>query len=176
MKPTSILLGSVAVGALSYVLIFDYRRRNSPAFRKQLRKTERKHRKAKEVGEQKQAEEERGEIKLSIVRSMTTDPMSVSTPQEFEAVFMKELSQVEAYIQQGDKAIKDLVVSMYRVLAMHPMPDQIIAVLADSVPKRAMALLNAAIEEMPFAAFKGAGPAAPAAPAAAASPEAPTVE
>ncbi|KAK9494009.1 hypothetical protein V1508DRAFT_403364 [Lipomyces doorenjongii] len=135
MRAVSIVLTAVAAGAAAYVISFDYRRRNSPEFRKQLRRNERKHRKNIELGKEKELQQSKDELKGLIVQSLQEEPTSINSAEEFEMQMSKELMKIDSYLHQGEKKYNDMVVSIYRLLVIHPMPKQIIEALKDNIPK-----------------------------------------
>ncbi|KAK9237084.1 hypothetical protein V1525DRAFT_404921 [Lipomyces kononenkoae] len=160
MRAVSILLTAVAAGAAAYVISFDYRRRNSPEFRKQLRRNERKYRKTIELGKQKELQESKDQLKGLIVQSLRDEPTSVNSAEEFEMQMSKELMKIDSYLHQGEKKYNDMVVSIYRLLVIHPMPKQIIEALKDNIPKDVLALLNDAVESLPIPGYNSAPSAA----------------
>ncbi|KAK9368052.1 hypothetical protein V1509DRAFT_624116 [Lipomyces kononenkoae] len=160
MRAVSILLTAVAAGAAAYVISFDYRRRNSPEFRKQLRRNERKYRKTIELGKQKELQKSKDQLKGLIVQSLQDEPTSINSAEEFEMQMSKELMKIDSYLHQGETKYNDMVVSIYRLLVIHPMPKQIIEALKDSIPKDVLALLNEAVESLPIPGYNSSTPSA----------------
>ncbi|KAK9329791.1 hypothetical protein V1520DRAFT_342446 [Lipomyces starkeyi] len=153
MRAVSIVLTAVAAGAAAYVISFDYRRRNSPEFRKQLRRNERKHRKNIELGKEKELQQSKDDLKGLIVQSLQEEPTSVNSAEEFEMQMSKELMKIDSYLHQGEKKYNDMVVSIYRLLVIHPMPKQIIEALKDNIPKDVLTLLDDAVETLPIPGY-----------------------
>ncbi|KAK9317087.1 hypothetical protein V1522DRAFT_399361 [Lipomyces starkeyi] len=173
MRAVSIVLTAVAAGAAAYLISFDYRRRNSPEFRKQLRRNERKHRKNIELGKEKELQQSKDELKGLIVQSLQEEPTSVNSAEEFEMQMSKELMKIDSYLHQGEKKYNDMVVSIYRLLVIHPMPKQIIEALKDNIPKDVLTLLDDAVETLPIPGYNAT---ATATTTAAATAVPPTVE
>ncbi|KAK9352035.1 hypothetical protein V1523DRAFT_415178 [Lipomyces doorenjongii] len=153
MRAVSIVLTAVAAGAAAYVISFDYRRRNSPEFRKQLRRNERKHRKNIELGKEKELQQSKDELKGLIVQSLQEEPTSINSAEEFEMQMSKELMKIDSYLHQGENKYNDMVVSIYRLLVIHPMPKQIIEALKDNIPKEVLTLLDDAVETLPIPGY-----------------------
>ncbi|KAK9247810.1 hypothetical protein V1506DRAFT_530730 [Lipomyces tetrasporus] len=170
MRAVSIALTIVAAGAAAYVISFDYRRRNSTEFRKQLRRNERKHQKNIELSKQKELQQSKNELKGLIVQSLQEEPTSVSSAEEFEMQMSKELMKIDSFLHQGEKKYNDMVVSIYRLLVIHPMPKQIIEALKDNIPKEVLTLLNEAVETLPIPGYNATGTPTTASEATAAPP------
>jgi hypothetical protein len=97
-------------------------------------------------------QQSKDELKGLIVQSLQEEPTSVNSAEEFEMQMSKELMKIDSYLHQGqfrrvlnlvgvltdltgEKKYNDMVVSIYRLLVIHPMPKQIIEALKDNIPK-----------------------------------------
>ncbi|KAK7207559.1 hypothetical protein BZA70DRAFT_271623 [Myxozyma melibiosi] len=165
MRTSVAIASAAALGAVSYAIYFDYQRRNSPEFRRRLRKSEKKYQQSIEKSKKKAFEESKGALKLAIITSLTEDPIRVSSAQEFEGFMMKELTEIDAYIREGGKRINEMVVCMYRLLVVHPMPQQIMEALKETVPAEAMLSLAEVMKDLPLDQIKPTGSAEPETPA-----------
>ncbi|KAK9479436.1 hypothetical protein V1514DRAFT_328617 [Lipomyces japonicus] len=135
-KATSIVLGTVAVSALSYVLYFDYQRRHSPEFRRNLRKSQRKYQKELDSAKENERQKSVELILAAVDKDLKENPLpTISSGEEFEAIFSQELMKVDTYLRLGEQAYPELVVSIFRLLGLHPQPAQIYAAIKSTVPE-----------------------------------------
>ncbi|KAK9462415.1 uncharacterized protein V1516DRAFT_620387 [Lipomyces oligophaga] len=128
MRSSVVVLGSVAAGAVSYALYFDYKRRHSPEFRRKLRKAEKQY----QISLENQSAAQKEDLKRSIIRSLAEQPISINSMQDAEAAIMSEIKQIEEYARYKIGTVNDAVISMYRLLLIHPSPPQIMAALKES--------------------------------------------
>lgn len=95
----AISAGTIVTGLLAYAAYFDYKRRNDPNFRKQLKKeSKRTERQAKEEAEAQGAEQKKA-IRAAVERA--NDEGFPKDPEEVEAYFMQEVAQGEGMVQKG---------------------------------------------------------------------------
>jgi import receptor subunit TOM20 len=95
----AISAGTIVTGLLAYAAYFDYKRRNDPNFRKQLKKeSKRTERQAKEEAEAQGAEQKKA-IREAVERA--NDEGFPKDPEEVEAYFMQEVAQGEGMVQKG---------------------------------------------------------------------------
>jgi len=90
LKPSTIAAisaGTIVTGLLAYAAYFDYKRRNDPGFRKQLKKeSKRTERAAKEEAEAQGAEQKKA-IREAVERA--NEEGFPKDPEEVEAYFMQ---------------------------------------------------------------------------------------
>jgi import receptor subunit TOM20 len=105
LKPSTIAAisaGTIITGLLAYAAYFDYKRRNDPNFRKQLKKeSKRTERQAKEEAEAQGAEQKKA-IREAVERA--NDEGFPKDPEEVEAYFMQEVAQGEGMVQKGTQS------------------------------------------------------------------------
>ncbi|KAK9454798.1 hypothetical protein V1511DRAFT_511450 [Dipodascopsis uninucleata] len=153
MKTATYTLTAITVSAAAYALYFDYQRRHSPNFRKKLRQNERKYRKTIELSKQKELEEAKETLKESIIQSLKDDPVTVTSAAQFESLMSQELMKIDAYMRQGDKKYNDMVISIYRLLVLHPVPAQILEALKQNIPEEVMQLVLEFVKILPIPGF-----------------------
>lgn len=106
LKPSTIAAisaGTIITGLLAYAAYFDYKRRNDPNFRKQLKKeSKRTERQAKEEAEAQGAEQKKA-IREAVERA--NDEGFPKDPEEVEAYFMQEVAQGEGMVQKGMQSL-----------------------------------------------------------------------
>ncbi|KAG1459345.1 hypothetical protein G6F56_006182 [Rhizopus delemar] len=99
-----ITTGSIVTAGLGYILYFDYKRRNDPTFRKQLKKERKQAAKASKKAEEKPKESRLQFFEKVIVEcAKETYPTS---PEEKEKYFMEQVTAGETLAAQGKKKKK----------------------------------------------------------------------
>lgn len=128
-----------ATGILAYAVYFDYNRRNSPEFRKQLRK--------RQVKEQKQAakaqEETRKSRMLAVKKALAEDLAQNHIPTELvkkEEFFMEQVATGEQLANNPDTKI-EAALRFYKALAVYPNPTDIMGIYQKTVPEDVYELL-----------------------------------
>lgn len=152
LKPSTIAAisaGTIVTGLLAYAAYFDYKRRNDPGFRKQLKKeSKRTERAAKEEAEAQGAEQKKA-IREAVERA--NEEGFPKDPEEVEAYFMQEVAQGEGMVQKGMVIFGLLVgrganclpgadnveaaLCFYRALKVYPNPRELINIYDKTVPK-----------------------------------------
>lgn len=170
-----------AAGVLAYTVYFDYSRRNSADFRRQLKK--------RSVHQKKQAakaqEEERKNKMLAVKKALAEDleanpiPTDLTKKEEF---FMEQVATGEQLANNPDTKV-EAALRFYKALAVYPNPTDIMGIYQKTVPEDVYELLVMMIAFQPPATIThiigGAGGisgAASAAGAAAAAAEAKPAE
>ncbi|KAH7561693.1 myosin heavy chain s [Bipolaris maydis] len=162
LKPSTIAAisaGTIITGLLAYAAYFDYKRRNDPNFRKQLKKeSKRTERQAKEEAEAQGAEQKKA-IREAVERA--NDEGFPKDPEEVEAYFMQEVAQGEGMVQKGMQSLVVTVVVLagcgancmagadnveaalcfYRALKVYPNPRELINIYDKTVPKPVLDIL-----------------------------------
>lgn len=128
-----------AAGVLAYAVYFDYNRRNSPEFRKQLKK--------KKVHQQKQAAKAQEECKknkmLEVKKALAEDlaknpiPTDLAKKEEF---FMEQVATGEQLANNPDTHI-EAALRFYKALAVYPNPTDIMGIYQKTVPEDVYELL-----------------------------------
>jgi import receptor subunit TOM20 len=153
LKPSTIAAisaGTIVTGLLAYAAYFDYKRRNDPGFRKQLKKeSKRTERAAKEEAEAQGAEQKKA-IREAVERA--NEEGFPKDPEEVEAYFMQEVAQGEGMVQKGKAQLLNLLgrrganclsgadnveaaLCFYRALKVYPNPRELINIYDKTVPK-----------------------------------------
>ncbi|EMD69541.1 hypothetical protein COCC4DRAFT_123987 [Bipolaris maydis ATCC 48331] len=141
LKPSTIAAisaGTIITGLLAYAAYFDYKRRNDPNFRKQLKKeSKRTERQAKEEAEAQGAEQKKA-IREAVERA--NDEGFPKDPEEVEAYFMQEVAQGEGMVQKGADNV-EAALCFYRALKVYPNPRELINIYDKTVPKPVLDIL-----------------------------------
>lgn len=128
-----------AAGVLAYAVYFDYNRRNSPAFRKQLKR--------KQVQQQKQAKKALDEsrksklaaIKLALVRDLAVNPLPTDLSKK-EEFFMEQVATGEQLANNPDTHV-EAALRFYKALAVYPNPTDILGIYQKTVPEEVYELV-----------------------------------
>lgn len=136
--------------AVAYALYFDYTRRTSPDFRKNLKKKAVKQQKveAKEHEASKKSKLENVRKALSIELESNPIPTALA---EKEGFFMQQVALGEQLANSSDKKI-DAAICFYKALAVYPNPTDILGIYQRSVPEDIYELVVMMIAVKPPAA------------------------
>ncbi|OBA23819.1 MAS20-domain-containing protein [Metschnikowia bicuspidata var. bicuspidata NRRL YB-4993] len=179
MNRTLAFVSVAAAGVLAYAAYFDYNRRSSPEFRKNLKKRQVKQQKSAA----KQQEELRKSLMLTVKKALTEDlaanpiPTDLSKKEEF---FMEQVATGEQLANNPTTKV-DAALRFYKALAVYPNPTDIMGIYQKTVPEDVYELLVMMIAIQPpatitniiggAAGVSGAAAAAEAAAAAVADEE-----
>ncbi|KAI0609642.1 Mitochondrial import receptor subunit tom-20 [Pyrenophora tritici-repentis] len=134
LKPSTIAVisaGTIVTGLLAYAAYFDYKRRNDPGFRKQLKKeSKRTERQAKEEAEAQGAEQKKV-VREAVERA--NEEGFPKDPEEVEAYFMQEVAQGADNVEAA--------LCFYRALKVYPNPRELISIYDKTVPKPVLDIL-----------------------------------
>lgn len=134
----AITLSTAATGLLTYAVYFDYRRRNDPEFRRQLRRnTKRQARAAKEEAESqivRQRQDIEAAVKMAKAEGFPTDVG------EKESYFMQQVARGEGLGISGNENI-EAALCFYKALKVYPTPSDLISIYDRTVPKAVLDIL-----------------------------------
>ncbi|PWZ03195.1 MAS20-domain-containing protein, partial [Testicularia cyperi] len=137
MKTSQIVLTSLSVlgvAGIGYAIYFDHKRQTDPAFRKSLKKDNKKTVKASKREAAKRAKEEDKFIEelLAEVRSPGTFPAGV---EEREQYFLKYVSLGEQLFAMGADKYLEASAAFFKALKVYPQPVELIMIYQKAVPK-----------------------------------------
>lgn len=139
MNRTLTFASIAAAGVLGYAIYFDYNRRNSPEFRKQLRK-----RRVHQEKEQAKAQEESRKSKMLAVKTALLEdlaqnpiPTDLTKKEEF---FMEQVASGEQLANNPSTKI-EAALRFYKALAVYPNPTDIMGIYQKTVPEDVYELL-----------------------------------
>ncbi|CAL3971370.1 unnamed protein product [Diplocarpon coronariae] len=151
-------VGTVATGFVAYAVYFDYKRRNDPQFRKQLKKESKRQAKvAKEEAEAhviRQREAIRAAVDEAKEDGFPTDV------EEREAYFMQEVARGEVLAGEGTDNV-EAALCFYKALKVYPTPSDLITIYDKTVPKAVLDILAEMIasdSELNVGPFGSGGP------------------
>ncbi|KAI5453011.1 mitochondrial import receptor subunit tom20 [Naganishia albida] len=132
-------LAVVATGFVGYAAWFDYKRRNDPVFRKNLKREHKKIHASAAKEEKVRKVKNTAMLKASLVEiSKETLPTS---PQEREQYFMEQVAMGEGLAAAGPINEVPAALCFYRALRVYPSPVELIMIYQKTVPASIFALL-----------------------------------
>ncbi|KAJ3082535.1 hypothetical protein HK102_001614 [Quaeritorhiza haematococci] len=124
-------LAVAGLAAVGYLIYFDQKRMNDPAFRKKLRRQRREAEKSRQAYEAKQSKKTSGApIDLE---ALAAEPVPAS-PEEREKYFIKQLSTGDELVQKGPMFFEAAAACYFRALKIWPDPMQLLMALEQSCP------------------------------------------
>ncbi|KAG1147105.1 hypothetical protein G6F37_002868 [Rhizopus arrhizus] len=136
MKNSTIALltaSSLITASIGYIIYFDYKRRNDPTFRKQLKK-ERKQ--AAKVA--KEAENAPQESRLKFFERVIVESAKETyptTPEDKEKYFMEQVTAGETLAAQGPSYYDEAVLCFFKALKVYPAPMELLSIYQKAVPE-----------------------------------------
>ncbi|KAK3901613.1 mitochondrial outer membrane translocase complex, subunit Tom20 domain-containing protein [Staphylotrichum tortipilum] len=131
-------VAAVTAGVVAYAAYFDYRRRNSPEFRKQLRRSQR---------QQVRAEKDQANASASAQRQAIKDAVDgakeegfPASAEEKEAYFLEQVQAGEVLSSDPSKVI-DSALAFYKALKVYPTPSDLLGIYDNTVPKPVLDVL-----------------------------------
>lgn len=134
-----ITAGTLATGALGYAIYFDYMRRNSPEFRRSLRKQAEKV----QAEEKRRTEVLKARQKLAlraVLREIQSEEPP-SSPEQQEAYFQEQVAMGERLATQGPEQHVTAASHFYRALRVYPQPVELLMIYQKVVPAPIFALV-----------------------------------
>lgn len=159
-----------ATALVGYAVYFDYNRRNSPAFRKSLKKKAAKQEKQAAKAQEQSKKSKLDEIKKALADDLEANPIPTDLAEK-ESFFMQQVALGEQLGQLPDKKV-DAAICFYKALAVYPNPTDILGIYQRSIPEEVYELVVMLIAVQPPASVTNIlGGGAAAAAAASATPE-----
>ncbi|WWD19313.1 hypothetical protein CI109_103771 [Kwoniella shandongensis] len=122
----------VATGFLGYAVYFDYMRRNSPEFRKSLKK---QHKKLEAAAEARAKEEkERNSKALRQALAEIQAEGIPASPEQQEAYFQEQVAEGEKLATMGPEFHVKSASHFYRALRVYPQPLELLGIYQKVVP------------------------------------------
>ncbi|KAK4125999.1 protein import receptor MAS20 [Parathielavia appendiculata] len=131
-------VAAVAAGVLAYAVYFDYRRRHSPEFRRQLRRSQRQQARAEKSKAEAQLNEQRQAIKDAVDEAK--EEGFPGSAEEKEAYFLEQVQAGELLGADPTKAI-DAALAFYKALKVYPTPGDLINIYDKTVSKPILDIL-----------------------------------
>lgn len=125
-------VGTVALGVAAYAVYFDYRRRNDPEFRRQIKK-EQKRLSSLEKERAKEAQLGDRQALLRAHKQSKVDPLPVS-PEDREQAFMQEVAKGEQLYAGGEGFKYESAICFFRALKMYPQPAELTRIYEQTIP------------------------------------------
>ncbi|KAL2066372.1 hypothetical protein VTL71DRAFT_2443 [Oculimacula yallundae] len=150
-------VGTFATGFVAYAVYFDYKRRNDPQFRKQLKKESKRQAKAAKEEAEAHTVRQRQAIRAAVEEAK--EDGFPSDVEEREAYFMQEVARGEVLAGEGTDNV-EAALCFYKALKVYPTPADLITIYDKTVPKAVLDILAemiAADSELNVGPFAGPG-------------------
>ncbi|WVN86285.1 uncharacterized protein L203_101448 [Cryptococcus depauperatus CBS 7841] len=155
IKTAGTIAAVAATGFLGYAIYFDYMRRNSPEFRKSLRKQQKKLAAVAEANAKARKDTDTKALREGYLSIQTEKPPT--TPEQQEAYFAEEANQGEQLITKGEEFYVEAALHFFRALRVYHSPGELLAVYQRVVPP---AVLEMIIQLVAMSTSRGAPGAA----------------
>ncbi|KAJ3036203.1 hypothetical protein HDV00_002999 [Rhizophlyctis rosea] len=148
----SYLVGAAAAATVlfgGYLVYFDYKRRNDPAFRKQLRQQRKQALRDREAREAERLRAKTAAAAKNAASASAADigldePVPTGNEEKGE-YFLKQLQQGEALLTRGPSAYEEAAGHFFAALRIYPEPMNLLMVFQQSLPEP---VLNIIMEKM----------------------------
>ncbi|KAK6202639.1 uncharacterized protein RJT21DRAFT_92916 [Scheffersomyces amazonensis] len=127
---TTVVLATAIVGYVGY---FDYQRRNSPEFRKSLKKRAVAQKKKSEKLAEESRQTKVEAVKKALLEELASNPIPTALDEK-ESFFMQQVALGEQLATKESTKI-EAAVCFYKALAVYPNPTDILGVYQRSVPE-----------------------------------------
>lgn len=138
---------ATAVSAAGYVLYFDYQRRNSPEFRKALKRKLRKQRKAEELQQEQAKQGKLQEVREFLKAELARNPIPTD-PSQVEQVFSTNVELGERLSMQPGGEM-EAAAKFYKALAVYPKPTDLLGIYQRTIPENIYEMIVLMIAVMP---------------------------
>ncbi|GAA5977582.1 hypothetical protein JCM10908_005029 [Rhodotorula pacifica] len=132
LKVTGAVVGALAVATIGYAAVFDYRRRNDPAFRRKLLKEHKKAQKSVKHSEAVGKEQVVNALKraLALVNAEKV-PDSAEGKEQF---FMEQVALGEQLAARSPEFYVASAISFYKALKVYPAPQELLMIYQKTQP------------------------------------------
>jgi import receptor subunit TOM20 len=143
--------GVVATAVVGYAVYFDYSRRNSPEFRRKLKKRSLKQRKETEKKQTESKKLELETIKQALLADLAANPLPTDLSEK-ETFFMQQVSLGEQIAAKAGSKV-EAAICFYKALAVYPNPTDILGIYQRSIPQEVYEVVVMMIAVQPPAAI-----------------------
>ncbi|KAK4175323.1 mitochondrial outer membrane translocase complex, subunit Tom20 domain-containing protein [Triangularia setosa] len=137
-RPAVIAVAAVATGLLAYAVYFDYRRRSSAEFRRELRRNDRRQARSAKDQALADAEAQKQAIYLAVDEAKAEGFPDNS--EEKEAYFLEQVQIGETLAADPNKAL-EAALGFYKALKVYPTPGDLINIYDKTVSKPILDIL-----------------------------------
>jgi import receptor subunit TOM20 len=120
---------------------FDYKRRSSVEFRKQLKKSAKKHIKEQKLAAEVGKSELRSKIQTVVKESLENDPLPDGL-QEREKFFLAEVQRADELSNAGEAEYLNAALAFYRALRVYPNPVDLLNIYDKTLKEPIMDILR----------------------------------
>lgn len=128
------ITGATIVGAISaYAIYFDYQRRNSPEFRKTLKRKLKKHQELEKLAQAQAKEAKLAQVGEFLTVELAKDPIPQDQSKR-ESAFAANVEIGEKLAMTSGKEM-EAALKFYKALSLYPNPADLLGIYQRSVPE-----------------------------------------
>ncbi|KAJ1966618.1 mitochondrial import receptor subunit tom20 [Dimargaris xerosporica] len=120
-------------------MYFDYKRRNDPRFRRQLRREKKKAK--QQLEEQERLSQSQMSVSIENALQKALDKPLPKDPAQKEQMFMEQVAEGERYAAMGEAGFEDAAVCFYRALKVYPDPLELIMIYQKTIPQSVLSVI-----------------------------------
>ncbi|KWU41807.1 protein import receptor MAS20 [Rhodotorula sp. JG-1b] len=132
LKVTGAVVGALAVATIGYAAVFDYRRRNDPAFRRKLLKQQKKAQKNVQHSEAVGKEQVANALKRAL--ALVNAEKVPDSPEGKEQFFMEQVALGEQLAARSPEFYVASAISFYKALKVYPAPQELLMIYQKTQP------------------------------------------
>lgn len=151
MRPTLTVASVFAFGAIAYAVYFDYSRRNSPEFRKKLKKRAHKEKKQAAKAQEESKKSKMTTVKKALIEELAQNPLPTDLSKK-EEFFLENVALGEQLANDPNSKI-EAALKFYKALAVYPNPTDIMGIYHKTLPEDVYELLVMMIALQPPASI-----------------------
>lgn len=145
------ITGVFAAATVGYAVYFDYKRRNDPEFRRQLKKRAVDQRKQEEKLETEVKKVKLETVKKALLDDLAENPIPTDLSEK-ESFFMQQVALGEQLATKPALKV-DAAICFYKALLVYPNPTDILGIYQRSVPQDVYEIVVMMIAAHPPAAI-----------------------
>ncbi|KAL7004066.1 mitochondrial import receptor subunit tom20 [Cystobasidiomycetes sp. EMM_F5] len=136
-------VASLAGAGVAYAVYFDYKRRNDPAFRRQIL---RERRKVERASQQATAQERVAQTQrlAQAVRQIVRERLPTSL-EEREAHFLEQVASGEALAARGPDFYVPATIHFFRAMQVYPNPEELMMIYSRTQPQEVVLMIVEAL-------------------------------
>lgn len=138
---------ATAISAAGYALYFDYQRRNSPEFRKALKRKLRKQRREEQLANENAKQGKLQDIREFLKAELARNPIPTD-PSQVEQVFSTNVELGERLSAQPGGEM-EAAAKFYKALAVYPKPTDLLGIYQRTIPENIYEMIVLMIAVMP---------------------------
>ncbi|KAJ5559176.1 Protein import receptor MAS20-like protein [Penicillium sp. DV-2018c] len=138
-RNTAIVAGTILTGVLAYAVYFDHKRQSDPAFRKSLKKNNKKVEQTVKQEEEAGAAARIADLKNALEEVKKSGELPTDL-EEKESFFMHQVALGESLCASESTQV-EAAIAFWKALKVYPQPQDLIGIYEKTVPKATLQIL-----------------------------------